>query len=174
MYGANNPVDGAVLQVILRKADTIRKETGVPVPMPGDERSLTEALMKAVLLRRREVRQATFFDIGLMDEAKRIDRAWTDAAENEKKSRTVFAQNTLRPEEVLPEWSATEAALGGEAETERFVTRALRRLGAPLDRQGASFIAPLAAVEPVVRERLGGRGPCSFGQGLLHPEPRPC
>ena len=154
MYGANNPVDGAVLQVILRKADTIRKETGVPVPMPGDERSLTEALMKAVLLRRREVRQATFFDIGLMDEAKRIDRAWTDAAENEKKSRTVFAQNTLRPEEVLPEWSATEAALGGEAETERFVTRALRRLGAPLDRQGASFIAPLAAVEPVVRERL--------------------
>ena len=154
MYGANNPVDGAVLQVILRKADTIRKETGVPVPMPGDERSLTAALMKAVLLRRREVRQATFFDIGLMDEAKRIDRAWTDAAENEKKSRTVFAQNTLRPEEVLPEWSATEAALGGEAETERFVTRALRRLGAPLDRQGVSFIAPLAAVEPVVRERL--------------------
>ena len=154
MYGANNPVDGAVLQVILRKADTIRKETGVPVPMPGDERSLTEALMKAVLLRRREVRQARFFDIGLMDEAKRIDRAWTDAAENEKKSRTVFAQNTLRPEEVLPEWSATEAALGGEAETERFVTRALRRLGAPLDRQGAGFIAPLAAVEPVIRERL--------------------
>jgi len=122
--------------------------------MPGDERSLTEALMKAVLLRRREVRQATFFDNGLMDEAKRIDRAWTDAAENEKKSRKVFAQNTLRPEEVLPEWSATEAALGGEAETERFVTRALRRLGAPLDREGASFIAPLAAVEPVVRERL--------------------
>ena len=154
MYGANNPVDGAVLQVILRKAETIRKETGVPVPMPGDERSLTEALMKAVLLRRREVRQATFFDIGLMDEAKRIDRAWTDAAENEKKSRTVFAQNTLRPEEVLPEWSATVAALGGEAETERFVTRALRRLGAPLDRQRAAFVAPLAAVDRVVRERL--------------------
>jgi len=154
IYGVNNPVDGAVLQVILRKADTIRRETGVPVPMPGDERSLTEALMKAVLLRRREVRQASFFDIGLMTEAKQIDRAWTDAAENEKKSRTVFAQNTLKPEDVLPEWSATEAALGGEAETERFVTRALRRLGAPLDRQGAAFVAPLAAVETVVRERL--------------------
>jgi Helicase conserved C-terminal domain len=154
MYGANNPVDGAVLHVILRKADTIRKETGVPIPMPGDERSLTEALMKAVLLRCREVRQASFFDIGLMDEVKQIDRAWTDAAENEKKSRTVFAQNTLRPDEVLPEWPATEAALGGETETERFVTRALRRLGAPLDRQGAAFVAPLAAVDPIIRERL--------------------
>lgn len=154
MYGANNPVDGAVLQVILRKADTIRKETGVPIPMPGDERSLTEALMKAVLLRRRETCEKTFFDIGLMDEVKAIDRAWTDAAENEKKSRTVFAQNTLKPEEVLPEWSATEAALGGEAETQRFVTRALRRLGAPLDRQGNIFVAPLSAVDSVVRERL--------------------
>ena len=78
------------------RVEGLRKETGVPVPMPGDERSLTEALMKAVLLRRREVRQASFFDIGLMDEAKRIDRAWTDAAENEKKSRTVFMESFLR------------------------------------------------------------------------------
>jgi hypothetical protein len=34
MYGANNPVDGAVLEVILRKAERIRKELGVPVPCP--------------------------------------------------------------------------------------------------------------------------------------------
>src|SRR5690606_20869772 len=43
LYGADNPVDGAVLQVILRKADKIRKETGVPVPLPDDERAMTEA-----------------------------------------------------------------------------------------------------------------------------------
>jgi hypothetical protein len=34
MYGVNNPVDGAVLEVILRKAERIRKELGVPVPCP--------------------------------------------------------------------------------------------------------------------------------------------
>jgi SNF2 family DNA or RNA helicase len=34
IYGANNPVDGAVLEVILRKAERIRKELGVPVPLP--------------------------------------------------------------------------------------------------------------------------------------------
>ena len=33
LYGANNPVDGAVLEVILRKADKIREELGVPVPL---------------------------------------------------------------------------------------------------------------------------------------------
>ena len=55
MYGVNNPVDGAVLEVILRKAERIRKELGVPVPVPDEGHTLTQALLKAVLLRRRGV-----------------------------------------------------------------------------------------------------------------------
>src|SRR5450756_922770 len=51
LYGANNPVDGAVLEVILRKAEKIREELGVPVPMPDEGHTLTQALMKAVLFR---------------------------------------------------------------------------------------------------------------------------
>ena len=58
IYGANNPVDGAVLEVILRKAEKIREELGVPVPLPDDGHTLTQALMKAVLLRRAEGRRA--------------------------------------------------------------------------------------------------------------------
>src|SRR5581483_9400917 len=54
LYGANNPVDGAVLEVILRKAEKIRQELGVPVPLPDDGHTLTQALMKAVLLRKRD------------------------------------------------------------------------------------------------------------------------
>jgi superfamily II DNA/RNA helicase len=53
MYGANNPVDGAVLDVILRKAAKIREELGVPVPVPDDGHTLTQVLLKAVLLKRR-------------------------------------------------------------------------------------------------------------------------
>ena len=45
LYGEDNPVDGAVLQVILRKAESIRKELGVLVPMPDNEGKLTQALM---------------------------------------------------------------------------------------------------------------------------------
>ena len=52
LYG-DNPIDGAVLQVILRKAARIREELGVPVPVPDEGHSLTQALLKAVLLRRR-------------------------------------------------------------------------------------------------------------------------
>jgi len=51
LYGEDNPVDGAVLQVILRKAEKIRRELGVPVPLPDEGHTLTRALMKAVLLR---------------------------------------------------------------------------------------------------------------------------
>jgi superfamily II DNA/RNA helicase len=59
IYGENNPVDGAVLDVILRKARAIEKQTGVQVPMPDEGGSLTKALMSAVLLRARERRQLT-------------------------------------------------------------------------------------------------------------------
>ena len=52
LYGEDNPVDGAVLQVILRKAESIRKELGILVPMPDNEGKLTQALMNAVLLRK--------------------------------------------------------------------------------------------------------------------------
>jgi superfamily II DNA/RNA helicase len=52
LYGRDNPVDGAVLHVILRKAESIRKELGVLVPMPDDEGKLTQALVGAVLLRK--------------------------------------------------------------------------------------------------------------------------
>ena len=59
IYGANNPVDGAVLEVILRKAEKIREELGVPVPIPDDGHTLSQALMKAVLLRGGTRRQAS-------------------------------------------------------------------------------------------------------------------
>jgi helicase-like protein len=158
IYGENNPVDGAVLNVILRKADAIRRDTGVPVPLPDDERRLTEALMQAVLLRRRETRQLTL-DFSETPAAREIDRAWRDAAEREKRNRTIFAQRQLKPEEVEPEWEKARALLGGPAETRRFVERALKRLRAPLEPIGRAFKAPLASLVPVtLRERLEEEG----------------
>ena len=59
IYGENNPVDGAVLNVILRKARAIEKQTGVRVPLPDENGSLTKALMSAVLLRAQKDKQMT-------------------------------------------------------------------------------------------------------------------
>src|SRR5581483_3376111 len=127
MYGANNPVDGAVLDVILRKAAKIRKELGVPVPLPDEGHSLTQALLKAVLLRR---------GAGL-DRAKQLklfDEAWEATARNMAATRrTVFAQLRLKPEDVLPEWRKTVAAVGSAGDVQRFTERAMARLGAGLE-----------------------------------------
>ncbi|NBC32288.1 MAG: DEAD/DEAH box helicase family protein [Alphaproteobacteria bacterium] len=166
IFGENNPIDGAVLEVILRKAKEIERETGVRVPLPDRDGSLTQALMSKVLLHA-DTRQYTL-DL-FKPEARDFDVAWTNASEREKRSRTIFAQRTLKPEEVAPEWDATRLALGGFEDAERFVTRALIRLGrAPTQRPDGAWKASLAVDSPLLRERL-------IAEGLLDdtPEPKP-
>ena len=156
IYGENNPVDGAVLNVILRKARAIEKQTGVRVPLPDDNGSLTKALMSAVLLRAQKDKQMTLdLDFGESEEARQIGMAWLNASENEKRSRTIFAQNTLRPEEVAKEWDATQSALGGYDDTERFVAHAMKRLNAALVPLSAGgYRAPVHLTPESFRERF--------------------
>lgn len=164
IYGSNNPVDGAVLEVILRKADKIREELGVLVPLPDDGHTLSQALLKAVLLRGRErdsKRQQAFAFVE-MEEAKAIESRWFDVAEKAKRNRTVFAQRRLKPEDVLPEWKKSLAALGGKEDVQRFTGRALARLGGALEPVGSNnhrgFKTPLTALPEDVRERLEVEG----------------
>jgi superfamily II DNA or RNA helicase len=164
IYGANNPVDGAVLEVILKKADKIREELGVPVPLPDDGHTLSQALMKAVLLRDRDRQQRPQQKFAFMEmaEAKAIESRWLDAAEKAKRNRTVFAQRRLKPEDVLPEWKKSLAALGGKEDVQRFIGRALARFGGALEPVGQSkprgFKTPLTALPEDVRERLEVEG----------------
>ena len=164
LYGANNPVDGAVLEVILKKAEKIREELGVPVPLPDDGHTLSQALMKAVLLRsrERESKRQQAFPFIEMEEAKAIEIRWRDATEKAKRNRTVFAQARLKPEDVLPEWKKSLAALGGREDVQRFTGRALARLGGALEPLGNSgrrgFKTPLTALPEDVRERLEVEG----------------
>lgn len=156
MYGENNPVDGAVLEVIIRKAETIAKQTGVRVPMPDDQGSLTKALLSAVMLRARGKAQMTLdLDFSTSDEARQIEMAWINASEQEKKTRTIFAQNSLKPEEVAVEWDATQKALGGYEDTERFVFQAMKRLGQPLEQlKSGAYRASLHLVPDHIKERF--------------------
>ena len=153
LYGFNNPVDGAVLQVILRKAARIREELGVPVPVPDEGRSLTQALLKAVLLRRRgrsgaiEGRQLELFE-----------SHWEDAKAKAKRNRTVFAQRRIKPDEVLPEWHKSLAAVGGRDDVQRFASRALARLGSGLEPRERGFKVPTAPLPAEVRELLETEG----------------
>jgi superfamily II DNA or RNA helicase len=184
LFGQDNPVDGAVLQVILRKAESIRKELGVLVPMPDDEGKLTQALVGAVLLRKGTTASRMpqmGFDFGEPESA--IETAWQSARDKASKNRTLFAQRRLKPEDVLPEWRKTLAVLGGEEDVERFVKRAAQQLGTPLEavKRADSQYWKLHAdsLPSAVRERLEGEGlqgslridfhqPAAMGAQFIH------
>ena len=120
LYGQDNPIDGFVLQVILRKGEAIQKELGVMVPLPEDDARINQALVKAALMRREHHTQTTMqqtaFDFG---EPERLlaplQARWQDALDKAKANRTVFAQRRIRPDEVLPEWHKQQQALGAQA-----------------------------------------------------------
>jgi superfamily II DNA or RNA helicase len=158
MYSPDSAIDGAVLEVILRKAESIRKATGVTVPLPDDRGAVTGALMKAVLLRKGGGRQLTL-DLGFAADAAAMETRWRDAEEGERRSRARFAQNALKPQEVAPEWQRWRSLLGGPEQVRRFVERAMSRLDAPLDASSGRVVrAHLEALPPVVKERLEARG----------------
>jgi len=158
LYSPDSSIDGAVLEVILRKAEQIRKATGVIVPLPDERGAVTGALMNAVLLRKGRSPQLSL-DFGLAADTKAMETVWRDAEEGERRSRARFAQNTIRPEEVVSEWQRWRDLLGGPDEVRRFVERAMSRLDAALEPgKNGAMQAHLCALPAAVLERLAARG----------------
>lgn len=176
LYGQDNPVDGFVLNVILRKGEAIQKELGVLVPMPEDEQRINQALVKAALMRRSEANRHSLqlgFDFGEAEEVLvPLQAQWVDALEKAKANRTVFAQRRIRPDEVLPEWQKQQQALGSEDDVKRFVYSACARLNAPLEsaRNNCFRFLPQHLPE-ALRLRLGDEGidkPLNLDFSQLH------
>ncbi len=157
IFSPDSAIDGAVLDVILRKAETIRKATGVTVPLPEERGPVTDALMASLALRRGVQRQLDFFS-DLAGGGEAMEAVWRNAEENERKSRSRFAQNTLKPAEVVPEWRKTRALLGGIDEARAFLAAAMARFDTPLETVRQGLRAHVDALPPSLRERLAERG----------------
>ncbi len=171
MFSPDSAIDGAVLDVILRKAEEIRKATGVTVPLPDERGPVTDALMASVMLRRGVSRQLTL-DLRLDDGVKVMESRWRDASENEKKSRARFAQNAMKPQEVAPEWEKVRTLLGSPADARLFIERAMARFGVPLEPRKSLLLAHVDELDVGLRERLKGNG-LSGSVRLATSEPAP-
>ena len=156
IYGRDNPVDGAVLRVIVRKAEKIRKELGVSVPMPADNNKVVDAIMRAVLLHGGTDSGQRELELGLTETETAVDAAWRTA--KDKVSRTVFAQRRLTPEEVWPEWKKAASVLGGREDVKRFVRLSAERLGAALDRREDHWRLPVPHLPKPLQDRLEAIG----------------
>jgi superfamily II DNA or RNA helicase len=144
LYGQDNQVDGTVLQVLLRKADTIRKRLGVTVPVPVDSDRVLEAIFESLFLRRAAAASQMELDLGLAEAEQQVADAWERAADREQRTRTIFAQYALNRADVNAELEATRNAIGDGRAVERFVREACARLGAS--------VTPLGAGQPQVWE----------------------
>lgn len=131
-YGKDNPVDGIVLQVLLKKHKSIHKQLGITVPVPMETRVIEDAILEGLLIRDDISTRQLNFDF-LEPIHKPVDVQWDAAVEREKRSRTLFAQNQLLKAvntEVRTELDDVRRALGGEADVRRFTNLSLRMLGA--------------------------------------------
>ncbi len=139
LYGADNPIDGIVLDVLLRKVREIKRVTGINVPFPENSQSIIDTITQALLLNpdrriqtRQTAQQGTLFDFRDFDEAteakENITRKIDEAAEREKASRSIFAQNAIKAPEIEEDLGAVDEAIGDPGVVKDFVTAALPTL----------------------------------------------
>jgi hypothetical protein len=152
LYGADNPIDGAVLEVLLRKAKKIHQSLGITVPLPVDSESVMETVLKALFLKGGDSPQLGLFD----NEAPIVDvhQKWERAAEKEKKSRTRFAQHAIKPDEVAQELKITDAVLGNDRVVEQFISTSCQRLGNPLLQSPNHFKLDIAGLPQSIQDKL--------------------
>jgi superfamily II DNA or RNA helicase len=155
-YGEDNPVDGIVLQVLLRKHQAIHRQLGITVPVPMDTAVVQEAIFQGLLLRESAGSRQLPLDF-LEQHQREVETRWDAAVEREKASRTVFAQRGIKVEEVARELAESRRALGDEAAVESFTLTALPTLGAVVSGSGDTLSVDLSETPAALRDLLGER-----------------
>jgi hypothetical protein len=131
LYGSDNPIDLVVLRVLIRKAQTIRQQLGISVPVPVESDQVVQAIVDSVLLRGRE--QGQQLQLGLSDpKVSSLHAEWDRRAEHEGRLRAYFAQQGIKPDEVARELEEMEPALGNTHDVRGFVGNALQRFNGDL------------------------------------------
>jgi superfamily II DNA or RNA helicase len=159
-YGADNKIDGVVLNVLIRRHERIRKSTGISVPIPADSTTVMNAIWESLLLRGTDPEQLTldlgagFTDSTLTDA---VLTKWEDAAIREKASRSRFRQATLKPEAIESTLNEVRAALGGPADAEAFTRQTLTVLGAAITDTPTGFTVEVSSLPPALLDQMPPR-----------------
>ncbi|MBI3979115.1 MAG: DEAD/DEAH box helicase [Chloroflexi bacterium] len=157
LYGADNPVDLTVLDVLIRKARTIRNDLGISVPVPVESEQVIQAVVNTVLLR--ESTAGIQLRMALTDpEVSTFHAHWDMAAQQEKEHRAFFSQHAIKPDEVRKEIEATEPILGDPDAVQRFLGNAAQRFGGelrPSRREGVFDLDPGDLREFLAARQIG-------------------
>ena len=168
LYGADNHIDGIVLDVLLRKVREIKRVTGINVPFPDDSQSIIDTITQSLLINparriqtRQTEQQGTLFDFSDFDEAaeakENITRKIDEAAEREKTSRSIFAQNAIKAQEIEEDLRAVDEAIGDPGAVKAFVTGALAAIfGVQITTETTGFGIVTGNLPPPLGDLLPG------------------
>lgn len=171
-YGIDNQIDGIVLDVLIRKHRTIRTSLGISVPVPIDTDSVIEAVFEGLLLRENagNAQTAQLMLPGLDDiwhsTRENLFQQWDATAEREKRSRTMFAQETIKVDEVAAELAAVQSAIGSGVDVATFTKGALSAHGAVVSPQRGAVQFDLAEVPRGLRDAVKGSVPLKQNSAL--------
>ncbi len=159
-YGADNPVDGVILDVLIRKHKSIKSDLGITVAVPGSSEQIAEALFEGTLLRRRRTpyqQQMVIPFKELVDsEKKALHAEWENARDREKISRSRFAQHTLSPEAVAAELESVRSAIGRNQDVACFFQSVLQAANVPIEGNGKKVTVHLGNDVPrALRQAIG-------------------
>jgi superfamily II DNA or RNA helicase len=154
LYGVDNQIDGIVLEVLIRKHKTIRNSLGISVPVPANSNSVVEALFEGLLLRESQPGQMLFEEF-MKSASDELHTEWENASEREKVSRTLFAQHTLKPDEVARELDEVRLTVGTAETVSRFVSTAVESYGGAVVPKKDFIQFDLRDAPRVVRDACG-------------------
>lgn len=160
-YGMDNQIDGIVLDVLLRKHKQIKSSLGISVPVPADTEAVVEAIFEGLLLREQsgtsEQLLISGFEDFLRDDKKKLHDEWDNATAREKRSRTMFAQETLtsRVDEIKAELDSIRETIGSQTNIKDFVKQTFVRYHAIIKEVKNSYQIDLTPVPKLVKETCG-------------------
>ena len=161
-YGADNPIDGVILDVLLRKHKSIKSDLGVAVAVPGSSEQVAEALFQGALFREktranRQLRLDFIDDMELQPKKAALHAEWESARERERATRSRFAQHSLSPEAVAAELASVRDAIGRSQDVAAFVDTVLKIANVPVTAQDKAINVTLSPEVPRALRQAVGR-----------------
>jgi hypothetical protein len=160
-YGENNPIDGVILEVLIKKHKAIKSALGVTIAVPGSSEKIVEALFEAALFKE-QTHGVTQLSLDFVDTMKKdeLHQEWENARDKEKASRSRFAQHALDPEVVAEELRNVQEAVGLSGDVSRFFIESLKAANVPFDGDEEAIEVKLTPETPrAMRQALGRDDP---------------
>lgn len=163
LFGEDNPIDVVVLKIIIEKIQRIQNTSGVSIALADDNRSVMDKVLKEVLLNpdkaQNRFSKQMRLDFGASPELDELDVEITNeieaAREKAEKIRSIFAHESIRPEEVKKDLHEVDEAIGDVATLEAFVIAASKLLGASFEKVVGGYIFKKMNMDDWMASALG-------------------